>query len=280
MKTEFYIIDIDKRILEGGKSSRKSKQEEEWLTPGKVVLGVLFPFILLAVFWCTEMVANIPSILHTMHRQQEISLATTINRENEMKYHQTANSYTTEPTVGVQEPTTAPTEAPVETVAPTHELASGEFVVCQALVDVGCSEYIQRCAWEVTQYEYPGLVNYSLFLAQMYHESHWNPSAISSTDDYGIAQINICNLSNIANRLGCTVDEVKFDVRWNMRAAMEIWSDNINNYDRTNLAGYLMRYNMGPGGAAQCISSGTTTRYASGIINEDLPWIEGLLKEG
>lgn len=50
-----------------------------------------------------------------------------------------------------------------------------------------------------------GITDYfTLILCQLFYESSYRPTAISKTDDYGIAQINTCNHEWLSKELGIT----------------------------------------------------------------------------
>ena len=277
MKAVYYIVDIDRRKLERTSAPMKKARTQHSAFEGFVVFILKAVITFTAVFlamWLAGMIIINGRFNSNRSYSTEKSLTTS------MDVHKLSVTVTPAPQPTI---TSAPEPSPIVTPEPepTPILATGgEFVVCNALLASGCSEEIQWAAWQVCTVEYPDLVNYSTLLAQLYHESRWNPTAISTTNDYGVAQINIVNLQSLANRLGCTIDEVKFEPLWNIRAAMLVWSDNINNYSPTNLAGYLMRYNMGPGGASQHIANGTVSEYARCIIDEDIPMVRGLLDQG
>lgn len=131
------------------------------------------------------------------------------------------------------------------------------------LPNIGLSEELQRRAYDLTlQY---GVIDYPTFLGLMYHESKFTPQIKSSTNDYGICQINIRNIKWMANALGVSTDEVKNNPWYNMEGCMLMWKRLVDGYG-TNVTHNLMRYNQGPGGASSNIRNGITSKYARAVM--------------
>ena len=81
---------------------------------------------------------------------------------------------------------------------------------------INLSSDLQRYAYNMCK-KYG--VNYETFLALMYTESKYNPNAVSSTNDYGICQINSSNHKYLRNVLGVTdffnpYENIKAGVYW------------------------------------------------------------------
>lgn len=130
-------------------------------------------------------------------------------------------------------------------------------------LDIPLDEELQRYAWE--QCKKNG-IDYAVFIAQMGRESSYNPNAMSNTDDYGLMQINACNMSYLCTKLNVSEQDIKFDPKTNIDAAVALWKDFIEDYPPTDNAGLLMRYNMGPSRAAELMSEGIISKYASNIL--------------
>ena len=91
--------------------------------------------------------------------------------------------------------------------------------------------------------------HYELLLAQMYNESSFNPNAISSTNDYGLMQINVCNHAWLSGELGVTNF---LDPYQNIDCGVYMMSDFLHKYSEETA---LVAYNMGEGKVRQGITS-------------------------
>lgn len=99
---------------------------------------------------------------------------------------------------------------------------------------------------------------YEIVLAMMWRESTFDPTKISSTNDYGLMQINECNLESLNEILG-SVDIM--DPESNIESGVYILSTLFERYESIDKA--LMAYNLGPGGAAKQWSQGNYTNFYS-----------------
>lgn len=123
---------------------------------------------------------------------------------------------------------------------------------------------------EIQQYTYDTCVvygiedHYELVLAIMWRESNFDADAISSTDDYGIMQINQCNHEHLKS----TLDFVDImDVHNNIEAGIYILSGLFEKYKDESKV--LMAYNMGPGGAAEQWSRGNySSSYSRDVLSK------------
>lgn len=86
---------------------------------------------------------------------------------------------------------------------------------------------------------------YSLLLCQLFYESLYRSDVISRTDDYGIAQINICNHKWLSETLGVTDF---LDPKQGILCNVYLMSESLKNYDAENS---LCRYNTGKPGSNQ-----------------------------
>ena len=103
---------------------------------------------------------------------------------------------------------------------------------------------------------------YELVLAIMWQESNYTADIISSTDDYGIMQINSCNHSWLVDLLGPTDF---LDARDNINAGVYIISKLLIKYGDVHKA--LMSYNMGEYGASLNWQAGNyTSDYSCGVV--------------
>lgn len=94
---------------------------------------------------------------------------------------------------------------------------------------------------------------YELMLAMIYHESKFDPSVVSGTNDYGLMQINSCNHNWLKETLGITDFLNPYD---SIDAGVYIMSGYLLKYNDIHMA--LMCYNMGEGGAKRCGQSSST----------------------
>lgn len=104
--------------------------------------------------------------------------------------------------------------------------------------------------------------HYELVLAIMWQESNYTADIISSTNDYGIMQINSCNHSWLVDLLGPTNF---LDASDNINAGVYIISKLLIKYSDEHKA--LMSYNMGERGASLNWQAGNyTSEYSRGVV--------------
>lgn len=104
--------------------------------------------------------------------------------------------------------------------------------------------------------------HYELVLAIMWQESNYTADLISSTDDYGIMQINSCNHSWLVGLLGPTNF---LDASDNINAGVYVISKLLIKYGDEHKA--LMAYNMGEHGASLNWQAGNyTSNYSRGVV--------------
>lgn len=107
--------------------------------------------------------------------------------------------------------------------------------------------------YNVTEY-------YTLFIAQMYHESSFNINNISKTHDYGLMQINKCNHKWLGKILG---NNDFLDPYNNIEAGVYMMSNFLNKYQDVQKA--LVCYNRGEG----AVKKGTySTSYSRGVLED------------
>ena len=115
-------------------------------------------------------------------------------------------------------------------------------------------------------------VDYSLILALIDVESGFNPTAISSTGDYGLMQINQCNAGYLQERVGAAdllnpYDNIKGGV-YILRGLFEKYGDS---------ARVLMAYNMGERGAARLWGQGIfESNYSKSVLQRQADFNERL----
>lgn len=107
----------------------------------------------------------------------------------------------------------------------------------------------------------------ALLLSLAKHESDFNITLYSSTNDAGLFQINKCNWNRLSKHFGCTVDEIMYDPYWNSRGGVFLLNEARNSYPNENEHIWLMVYNLGLGGAQKAFQQGIySTRYSREII--------------
>lgn len=104
--------------------------------------------------------------------------------------------------------------------------------------------------------------HYELVLAMMWQESNYTANLISSTDDYGIMQINSCNHDWLVDLLGPTDF---LDASDNINAGVYVISKLLIEYGDEHKA--LMAYNMGERGASLNWDAGNyTSKYSRSVV--------------
>lgn len=125
--------------------------------------------------------------------------------------------------------------------------------------DVPLSHSLQRYIYEICADEN---VPVSLVIAMIEHESSFNPEEISSTDDYGLMQINTVNHSSLEEQYK-TADLM--NPYQNVFCGIKMIGSYISSYDNYNKA--LMAYNMGEYGAEKAWENGIeSTSYSKSIL--------------
>lgn len=172
---------------------------------------------------------------------------------------------TATPALPEQEKT--PEVSPVQAVAEPAQESTPEPVqyrddiVSQGrLLSYECQQILMDCC---DKYSVP----YALGLAIAEVETHFDPDAVSGTDDYGLMQINACNHGWLA--------ELGFDVmtyEGNIEAGIYLIAQNIQQYEDFELA--LMAYNCGPTGAQRLWAQGIyQTEYSQKVMTAYSYWL-------
>lgn len=150
-------------------------------------------------------------------------------------------------------------------------------------VDSGFKSYNIKLSDDLQRYTYNMCkkygVPYETMLAVMYVESGYNANAISSTNDYGICQVNMCNYSYLNKNLGITdllnvYDNIKAGTYWLARYYTS-WGQ----YDSGELLerNALNAYNFGDAGYKNYLRNGGTAyswRYANKVLEAKSRLIE------
>ena len=107
-------------------------------------------------------------------------------------------------------------------------------------------------------------IDYTLVLAIISKESAFMPDGISSTNDYGLMQINACNHEWLTEELGITnfIDPYE-----NIKAGLFILRGLFEKYDSTSKV--LMAYNMGENGASKLWGQGIfESNYSKDVLQK------------
>ena len=125
--------------------------------------------------------------------------------------------------------------------------------------DVPLSHSLQRYIYEICADEN---VPVSLVIAMIEHESSFNPEEVSSTDDYGLMQINTVNHLSLEEQYK-TADLM--NPYQNVFCGIKMIGSYISSYGDYNRA--LMAYNMGEYGAEKAWENGIeSTSYSKSIL--------------
>lgn len=160
---------------------------------------------------------------------------------------------------------TAPAETEIVTETVTVEVPVYEADKLPELgevfyYDIPLSESLQRYIYEICADEG---VPVSLVLAMIEHESRFNPEVVSSTDDYGLMQINEVNHEWLEEDYRCAD---MLNPYQNVFCGVKIISKYIEKYE-DDYGKALMAYNMGDYGARKAWQNGvTSTNYSTSIL--------------
>jgi soluble lytic murein transglycosylase-like protein len=103
---------------------------------------------------------------------------------------------------------------------------------------------------------------YSLIIAVMWQESNFNAREISSTDDYGLMQINKTNHAELSRLLGI---KDFLDAKSSIRAGIYMYSYLLQRHSDFTVC--LMSYNLGETGAKRALRRGvTSTEYSRSVL--------------
>ena len=159
---------------------------------------------------------------------------------------------------------TAPTKVETVTVTETVEVPGYEedqlpSVAEVTYYNVPLSHGLQRYIYEVCADEG---VPPSLIIAMIDHESGFNPEATSSTNDYGLMQINAINHEWLKEQYRAAD---MLDPYQNVFCGIKLIGQFVAKYEDYGKA--LMAYNMGDYGARKAWDSGiTSTSYSTAIL--------------
>lgn len=149
-----------------------------------------------------------------------------------------------------------------EVIEPAEPSVPGDVVIIGAkryFDSTGLSHDLQDYIYTLCQ---QNNVPYELIFGLMKVESGFNPNAVSSTNDYGLCQINEINFGWLSEQYGVTDF---LDPYQNVLCGISILGSNIKNYGTYEKA--LMAYNMGGGGASSYWDQGIfSTEYSRKVM--------------
>lgn len=126
--------------------------------------------------------------------------------------------------------------------------------------DVPLCENLQWWAYETSK---ASNVPYTLTLAVMWRESNFNSKLISSTRDYGLMQINVCNHARLADEYNL-VDML--DPFQNITAGVYMLAEKLD-FSEGDIEYALLAYNLGNTGAKRARANGVySTKYTRAIL--------------
>lgn len=129
-----------------------------------------------------------------------------------------------------------------------------------AYFDIPLSHSLQEYIYEICAEEN---VPVTLAMAMIEHESGFNPEVVSSTDDYGLMQINVINHEQLEEQYRCAD---MTDPYQNVFCGIKIIGSYIEKYEG-DISKALMAYNMGDYGAVKAWEEGiTSTGYSEKIL--------------
>lgn len=127
--------------------------------------------------------------------------------------------------------------------------------------DVALDEEMQSYIWTLCG-EFGITEHYGLVYALIQTESSFRPDLVSSTNDYGLMQINVVNHKNLSNLFG--IDDF-LDPYQNVHGGIYLLSRLLHKYDVSDA---LMAYNMGEGGASKLWRRGIhSSKYSEKVLS-------------
>lgn len=136
--------------------------------------------------------------------------------------------------------------------------------VAAPLYDIDLSEELQQYTYDMCRY-YNIEEHYETVLAIMWQESNFVDNIISSTDDYGLMQINACNHQYLREELG--INDI-LNAKENIHSGIYIFKTLLDKCGNTDKA--LMSYNMGYGTASKLWAKGTySSSYSRKVLEKE-----------
>lgn len=128
--------------------------------------------------------------------------------------------------------------------------------------DIPLDEEMQSYIWTLCG-EFGITDHYELVYALIQTESSFRPDLVSSTNDYGLMQINVVNHKTLSDLFA--IDDF-LDPYQNVHGGIYLLSRLLHKYD--NVADALMAYNMGEGGASKLWRRGIhSSKYSEKVLS-------------
>lgn len=142
---------------------------------------------------------------------------------------------------------------------------AGDFTPLDVPMDESLQEYIY---WMADAYD----IDFTFLMALIRNESNFQADAISTTNDYGLMQINQKNHEWLSNAVGVTDF---LDPYQNIQAGIYILGTLFEKYDDPHKV--LMAYNMGESGASKLWDQGIyQSKYSQRVIGYQETYIKEL----
>lgn len=111
-------------------------------------------------------------------------------------------------------------------------------------------------------------IDHRIVYAIMAHESHFNPNAYSTTNDYGLMQINGCHLTKFANLTGSwNMFDPYANVHYGIKLLSDLYRTSYGRNFQEKTANVLMKYQYGEGGAFGQYNQGIyTSEFVSYVL--------------
>jgi len=155
-----------------------------------------------------------------------------------------------------------PIEEPVSVAAPPEQVKEEEQEACRYYDALPIGPELQGFIYDTCE-EYGIAEYFEVVLGIIWHESHFRPDLISSTNDYGYMQINSANHRYLRNMLGITDF---LDPLQNIQGGIHLLSYDFHMYD-DDVHRVLTSYNMGSVAASKHWKEGfTATRYSRCVM--------------
>lgn len=130
--------------------------------------------------------------------------------------------------------------------------------------DIPLSKELQKYTYDlVHKYKTTKFFNEKLIYAVIELESNFNPNIISSTNDYGLMQINITNHKWLSKKLGINNF---LDAKDNINAGVFILHLLTRKYEYKGIHYILTAYNRGENGATNYLHSRNSSLYSRMVI--------------
>ena len=146
-----------------------------------------------------------------------------------------------------------------------YNVQAGDFTPLNVPMDESLQEYVY---WMADAYE----VDFTFLMALIRNESNFQADVISTTNDYGLMQINQKNHEWLSNAVGVTDF---LDPYQNIQAGIYILGTLFEKYDDPHKV--LMAYNMGESGASKLWDQGIyQSKYSQRVIGYQETYIKEL----